>query len=210
MEITHPGAPDDGVWYVTNGLLVVELVTGRRQVGDATFEQHAPAMVNVAGDPDDPGGPTYASFGHVLDAPPTATGSFLTQRLARDGSVSDDATLARWGATAGTTDDLTHHAIAAPFWAFMTSSGTVWEDDGYHTESLFANPFYATGLPITEAYWVKILLEGQPEDALLQCFERRCLTWTPSNPAGWQVEAGNVGLHYYLWRYGELPPRPVG
>ena len=69
---------------------------------------------------------------------------------------------------------------------------------------------FDTGLPITEAYWVKILLEGQPEDALLQCFERRCLTWTPSNPAGWQVEAGNVGLHYYLWRYGELPPRPVG
>ena len=36
----------------------------------------------------------------------------------------------------------------------------------------------------------------------MQCFERRCLTYTPANPAGWQVEAGNVGQHYYQWRYG--------
>jgi hypothetical protein len=37
----------------------------------------------------------------------------------------------------------------------------------------------------------------------MQCFERRCLTYTPDNPEGWQVEAGNVGRHYYYWRYGE-------
>src|SRR5207302_953615 len=37
-----------------------------------------------------------------------------------------------------------------------------------------------------------------------------CLTYTPDNPAGWQVEAGNVGLHYYEWRYGtERPVPPV-
>ncbi len=39
----------------------------------------------------------------------------------------------------------------------------------------------------------------------MQCFERRCLTYTPSNATGWQVEAGNVGRHYYTWRYGQLP-----
>ncbi len=206
MEITHPGAPDDGVWYVTNGLLVVELVTGRRQVGDATFEQHAPAMVNVAGDPDDPGGPTYASFGHVLDAPPTATGSFLTQRLARDGSVSDDATLARWGATAGTTDDLTHHAIAAPFWAFMTAEGPVLEEGELVEAPLFVNPYYATGRPISEAYWATARVGGTPRDVLVQCFERRCLTWTPGNAPAWQVEAGNVGQHYLAWRDAAEPP----
>ncbi len=55
-----------------------------------------------------------------------------------------------------------------------------------------------------------MLLEGQLEDVLLQCFERRCLTYTPTNDPGWEVEAGNVGLHYFIWRYGEPPPRPVG
>jgi DNA-binding beta-propeller fold protein YncE len=35
----------------------------------------------------------------------------------------------------------------------------------------------------------------------MQCFERRCLTYTPGNPPGFVTEAGNVGLHYYAWRY---------
>ena len=34
----------------------------------------------------------------------------------------------------------------------------------------------------------------------MQCFERRCLTYTPGNPEGFVVEAGNVGQHYYEWR----------
>jgi hypothetical protein len=42
---------------------------------------------------------------------------------------------------------------------------------------------------------------------LVQCFERRCLTWTPGNPNGWTVEAGNVGQHYYQWRYAREPVR---
>ncbi len=32
--------------------------------------------------------------------------------------------------------------------------------------------------------------------------------YTPSNAPAWQVEAGNVGQHYYIWRYGELPGVP--
>jgi hypothetical protein len=37
---------------------------------------------------------------------------------------------------------------------------------------------------------------------LIQLFERRTLTYTPANPSGFQVEMGNVGQHYYSWRYG--------
>jgi hypothetical protein len=75
---------------------------------------------------------------------------------------------------------------------------------------MFLDPYYATGFPLTEPYWASVNLKGEPTDVLVQCFERRCLTWTPTNPAGWEVEAGNVGQHYYFWRYGELPPKPVG
>ncbi len=70
MEITQPTASDPGsIWYVTNGLLVVELISGQMQVGDATFSPRTPANVNVGGDADDPTGPTYASFGSLLDNP---------------------------------------------------------------------------------------------------------------------------------------------
>ena len=54
MEITHPDGDTSSIWYVTNGLLAEELITGRLQLGDNTFEQHDPAQVNVAGDANDP------------------------------------------------------------------------------------------------------------------------------------------------------------
>jgi hypothetical protein len=53
-----------------------------------------------------------------------------------------------------------------------------------------------------EPVWISIQVNGENRSVLFQAFERRTLTYTPSNPPGWQVEMGNVGLHYYLWRYG--------
>jgi len=46
---------------------------------------------------------------------------------------------------------------------------------------------------------------GVERDVLVQVFERRVLSYTPSNPASFQVEMGNVGQHYYAWRYGSAP-----
>ena len=201
MEITDPTGDAAASWFVTNGLLVVELVSGRLQAGDDAFVQLPPAAVNVAGDPDDPAGPTYATIATVLDAPPTTPGATYVHRLARDGSVTSAPALAGRGITAALVDDLTRHAIAAPFWAFMTSSGRVWDGERLVHDRLFENPYYATGRPISEAYWTTVHVGGTQRDVLLQCFERRCLTYTPENPAGWQVEAGNVGQHYFSWRY---------
>jgi hypothetical protein len=31
------------------------------------------------------------------------------------------------------------------------------------------------------------------------------LTYTPANAPPWQVQFGNVALHYYQWRYGKAP-----
>jgi hypothetical protein len=61
--------------------------------------------------------------------------------------------------------------------------------------------FYASGLPISEAYWTRSLVRGQVIDVLIQAYERRVLTYTPSNSPGFQVEMGNIGQHYYNWRY---------
>ncbi len=62
MEINNPDAPDDELWFVTNGLLVVEMVDGRIQVGDDEFEDSQPADVPIAGDPDDQFGPDLCRY----------------------------------------------------------------------------------------------------------------------------------------------------
>ena len=90
----------------------------------------------------------------------------------------------------------------------MNSEGVVWEEE-YIEDALFPNPYYATGFPVTEAYWSEVMVAGIPQDVLWQCFQRRCLTYTPGNIAGWQVEVGNVGLHYYDWRYDDAPATPT-
>jgi DNA-binding beta-propeller fold protein YncE len=212
MEITHPDSDSSADWYVTNGLLVVELVTGNMQLGDASFRPtgvvgapRSPAEVNVAGDADDPRGPTYLAFGKVADEAARDEGEPIIERLDRSGQLSEDSGLAERGISAGHIVSETGHTVAAPFWAFMNSEGLVYRDEQYVTDRLFPNPFYATGYPITEAYWANVKVAGTYKDVLMQCFERRCMTYTPDNPEGWQVEAGNVGQHYYQWRYGHDP-----
>jgi glucose/arabinose dehydrogenase len=199
MEITRPDAPDHELWYVTNGLLAKELITGQKQVGDNSFEPGQPADVNVAGDPGS--GPSYADLTPHLDDEPFPDGQPLIWRLDNQGTVSADPSLSDMGVTAMTVPDSgINHAIASVFWEFMNSTGMVWEDGQLTTDRLFENPFYATGFPITEAYWARVSIGGNAKDVLLQCFERRCLTYTPDNPPGWKVESGNVGQHYLRWR----------
>ena len=53
-----PGDRPLSTWYVTNGLLVKELISGQMQVGPDQFVARGPAQVKVAGDPDDSNGPT--------------------------------------------------------------------------------------------------------------------------------------------------------
>ena len=208
MEISRPGEDPNSVWYVTNGLLVVEMMTGELQVDDVRRMQLAPAWVNVAGDAGDPNGPTYASLAGLRTAPPHPFGQPIVARVDRAGNVTNDPALASFGVQVAIVDDVTGHAIAAPFWEFMNSSGTVWDGAAFIHDLPFENPYFATGQPVTEAYWATVLVGGAPHSVLMQCFERRCLTYTPGNPEGFVVEAGNVGLHYYNWRYNVQPLAP--
>jgi hypothetical protein len=213
MEITYPNRPDDNLWYVTNGLLVVEMVDGRIQVGDDDFVDSTPAQIPIAGDPNDAFGPTYADINDygLRGEPATTVGTTLDMTL-QNGSVVQDGGYAGYGVTAGyrVTVPNIDHTVASVFWGFMNSSGTVFVDGQYVENDLFPNPFYATGYPITEAYWANVLVAGTERDVLWQCFERRCMTFTPGNPEGFLVEAGNVGQHYYNWRYAEpVEPPPA-
>jgi hypothetical protein len=199
-------------WDVTNGLLVVELVSGEMQTGDDDFVPREPADVNVAGDPNQSNPITYALLADLLGDVATPAGATITTRAsAGPASIAlvNDPSLAGRGVTAAEYVPETDHTVASPFWAFMTSSGVVYEDGAFTTENLFESAFYATGYPITEAFWASVTVGGTDRDVLLQCFERRCLTYTPDNPDGWKVEAGNVGLHYYEWRYGDDTDPPT-
>ncbi|MGH9176524.1 MAG: hypothetical protein ACRD1H_19295, partial [Vicinamibacterales bacterium] len=206
MEISYPDDDRTNSWYVTNGLLVVEMVEGRFQLGDDTFDESPnPADIPIAGDAD-AAGVTYAAIGaHGLrDADPPAEGAVITRTIDPDGTISDQPRLGEHGVTAAVLVPETGHRVASIFWAFMNSDTEVYVNEQYsYTAPLFENPYYATGFPITEAYWSRISVGGVEQDVLWQCFERRCLTYTPDNPAGWQVESGNVGLHYHHWRYPE-------
>jgi streptogramin lyase len=203
MEINDPSGDPSSPFYVTNGLLVIELMTGRLQLGDDTFEQYSPAQVNVAGDPDDP--LTYADLAKVRNATPVTDGSVITQTIDGNGTVGDDPALASHAVTAAHRVQVPgiDHQVASVFWDFLNATGPVMLDGQMVTERLFEPWFYATGYPVTEAYWAEVKVGGTPRQVLLQCFERRCLTYTPGNPAGFEVEAGNVGQHYYRWRYPE-------
>jgi Tol biopolymer transport system component len=199
MEINVPYGDQNSQWYVTNGLLAKELISGQMQVGDSAFVNKGPAIIPVAGDPDDTGGPSYATLNGVLNTPPVPVGSEIHATIDRAGNIGNAGP---GGVHATQLISETNHTIADVFWNYLNSDGKIWNGSADVDGKLFDPTFFATGYPITEAYWAKVKVGGQVKDVLVQCFERRCLTYTPSNPAGWQVEMGNVGRHYYSWRYG--------
>lgn len=209
MEMTDPLHNRDEAWYISNGLLVNEMISGELQTGDASFETRQPAAINVAGDPDDTLGPTYASFTNLLDAEPLAEGEIVTQTLSRSGQVGSDEQFAVYDVYADHLEPTTNHRVADVFWAHLNSEGLVAQGDELITTQLFDPLFYATGLPVTEAYWSEVTVAEVVRDVLVQCFERRCMTYTPDNDPAWRVEMGNVGLHYYNWRYESGEPVPV-
>ena len=206
MEVNAPTADPAGQYYVTNGLLVSEMVTGQVQTGDnpVRYAGRAPAEVPF-GDLTDDTGPTHRSFGDHLRDAPLAAGQPVAQTIDRAGKVgATDA----GGVTCQTIVQETKHCIAAPFWSFLNSRGPVMDfaSETVADGALFDPLFYATGLPISEPYWITVRAASKPTRVLIQLFERRTLTYNPANPAASRVEMGNVGLQYYNWRYTAIVP----
>ncbi len=203
MEINDPKGDPSSPFFVTQGLLASDMIRGRVQIGVDDFEPRQPANVPF-GDLDDETGPTYASFTRLLGAPPKPAGAPITEsldRAGRVGTVADSGGVTSAGEVPGS-----GHSIAAPFWDYLRQSGQVYEDARDRVETLYDPTFYVTGLPVTEAYWTRLKAAGALRSVLIQCFERRCLTYTPANAPAWRVEQGNTGLQYHRWRYETAPP----
>ena len=61
-----------------------------------------------------------------------------------------------------------------------------------HSAKTLFDWLYVLGHPLSYPYWVKAEVGGIERDVLVQLYERRVLTYMPSNPDGWKVEMGNA------------------
>jgi hypothetical protein len=194
LEINNPAGDRTSQWFTTSGLLCSELVSGRVQTGENQYENRAPANLPVAGDLDSVLGPTYATFNHLVTFTPGQSSiqlktGFVSQSINRSGQTGTTTKYPQQVRYAAYEAHLGHN-IPDVFLNWMnglTGRGLGWE--------------YVLGLPISEPYWATFKLGGKEQEVLVQLFERRALTFNPLNAADWQVEMGNIGLHYWTWRY---------
>ncbi len=205
MEINNPSGDKSSKFYVTNGLLTVELISGQMQVGDNTYQNRWSAQIDLASDSDDTSAPTYASFQNLMYAVDSHIGENATATINRIGNVGFDSTKGTYpGSSISYYEPGTKHNIPKVFWDFLNQSGPVMDGGKQVTEKLNDPWFYATGYPIAEAYWANVKIAGQVNTAvLIQPYQRRVLTYVPSAPAAYQVQMGNIGQHYYDWRYND-------
>jgi uncharacterized protein YkwD len=185
---------------VTNGLLASDMVRGRIQTGDNTFEAKDPPAIPLAGDPGNPG-PTYATLAgraSSLLAPASAhIGAPITTTVDGTGNIATGDLLGDPDSTGVSAfDDTTKHNVARSFASYRNTVGLA-----------------TIGYAISEPFVTATKLAGQDARVLVQVFERRTLTFADPgsrlNPAG-LVEMGNVGQHYYAWRYPNgTPALPV-
>ena len=211
MELNNPADRSGTNRGVTNGLLVKELVSGRVQLGNDPYDtDQRPAVdVPVAGNPrgDNPNGPGYSSFAGVttLDngyRDSQRLGQRVEATIAQGGNLGSRTELALPETEIVQYNSVTGHNIPRVFWDFLGQQGPIF--DGRVTRGPVVDWLFAMGLPITDAYWTRARIGGNEQDVLVQLFERRVLTYVPSNPAGFKVEMGNVGQHYFQWRYAHL------
>ncbi|HST05432.1 MAG TPA: phosphate/phosphite/phosphonate ABC transporter substrate-binding protein [Chloroflexia bacterium] len=216
MEINDPNGDKTSQFYVTNGLLTVELISGKMQTGNSTYEDKYPANIPLASDNDDLNAPTYASFSLIANSPlgdhPALdlTGKPVTSQVNKAGIVSRSTSFDQYNVTNGFFNTETSHNIADKFWDFLNQTGPVVNADGTTGDAKLSDPwFYTTGYAISEPYWANVKIAGKQEDVLIQLFERRVLTYIPSYEPQWQVQMGNIGAHYYDWRYNEAGKRTI-
>ena len=204
--LTDPTTPP----AVGGGLLVVELVTGRVQVGDRVSIAAPLAEIAVTDAPALGGDmPTYAVLSRVGSfaghrRAPDRTGQPVVERLQADGAIRQLAAppevrrIATYEPTIG-------HNLPDVFWEFLNATGPIY-DHGQLVTGPLMNWLALLGYPLTEPYWVQVREQGQDRAVLIQAFQRRVLTYTPGNPPGLQIELSNTGRAYLQWRDAPAPP----
>lgn len=208
MEINNPNASRNDKYFVTNGLLVTELISGQLQTGDNSFAANpaGPSKIPVAGDPDGNGvALLYSSFAPVAslsgnNRATDQTAQAVINTLSKDGVAAQNSGTGAYNVSNAYYESTLGHNIPTPFWNFLNQQGQIYSNGAFRRGQVLEWQV-AAGLPLTEAYWSRAVVAGEEKDVLVQMFQRRVLTYTPSNTEAYRVEMGNVGQHYYRWRY---------
>lgn len=204
MEINNPDANEHDLWYVTSGLLPIDLMHAETSWDHNGWHD---AFIAAIGDPGS--FPTYRDLQPLYQNPATGS-STMPNTPAQDllrpdlsmGVVTtfhnDPATLLRKGSNG--------HLVPQAMLDFMQQTGKTLRD-GQATTGMIYDPVYIFGYPVTPAVWVETMIADKPQMVLFQVFERRVLTYNPANPPAFQVEMGNVGAHYYDWLTNPMATR---
>jgi hypothetical protein len=198
MEVNHPASSPHDPYYVTNGLLAVEMVSGEIQTGDTIrVRASVPCTIPVVGDArkDNPVAPGYATFAAVASLhgehqAASRIGAPVDDALDVDGVVSKDTAHGALTSYAAFTPQ-TGHNIPNVFWNYLQGMQGTYGFDWT----------FVLGYPITEGYWTQMRVGGRDYPVLVQIYQRRVLTYVPDFAPVWQIQQGNVGQHYLEWRY---------
>ena len=194
MEVNDPNGNKNDPFYVTNGLLVTEMIAGEIQLGDNSLISATVACnIPIVGDPrkDNPLTPGYAALAGVSSLhgdhqAPNRTGQQVDTAIDVNGIVTADTVhkdLAKYAAFSPQTG----HNIPDLFWNYLHKMSA---DYGFDWT-------FVLGYPISEAYWTQMRVGGKDLPVMVQAFQRRVLTYVPSFDPNWRVQMGNVGQHYF-------------
>jgi len=136
------------------------------------------------------------------------TGQPVLDSLNRAGQVAPAPGMAVYNVSYVRFEPLTGHNLPGVFWDYLNARGPV-RDNGQTIDAPLSDPwFFTSGLPISEAYWARVKIANELHDVLIQCYERRVLTYIPDYAPAWRVQMGNIGQHYVQWRYPNGLPLP--
>jgi hypothetical protein len=199
MEINTPDADPTSPWYVTSGLLPIELMTGRKQVAFDSFARWQESYLSAIGDPGS--FPAYPDLISLYQSPgamrPDTLGKPVTDLLNPDLTIAQLTDYATDPATvllAGSNN----YGVPRAFLDFQRQQGLTYRN-GRFVQGPIYDPLFIFGLPVTPPVWTRATVGGVEQPILFQVFERRVLTYNPANPPAFRVEMGNVGQHYYRW-----------
>src|SRR5262245_40591260 len=147
MEVNNPNGDRNNPFFVTNGLLTVELISGQMQVGNTRFVNRYPAEIDIASDTDDLNAPTYASFRSVTYDyyGPSKLGQTINDTINRVGLTGTDSRYDHYGIKYVYFEPATKHNIPDVFWNFLNVTGPVMVN-GKQVNARLSDPyFYATG-----------------------------------------------------------------
>ncbi len=209
MEVTNPAQPKSDPWYVSSGLLVREMLSGKIEIGPGRFENRSPAQEPLFGEPMPPRTVTYSSLARVVTLlgnvrVDNKVGRPIYEKLAYDGTIEADLGMAVYDQRYGEFDREGNHNVARAFVDLLSRIDLIYENGTLTRAQLYT--VRDIGVPISEPYWIRVTLNGRVQDALVQAFERRVLVFLPEADEP-KVRIADSGLHYLAWRYGYRPNR---